>query len=67
MPYLQRILISGENKRQQGKVPYGAKPSEHPGALQALCSVQCEGKDSQKDGLLVHMVAQHETASAQSP
>ena len=39
MPYLQRIFISGEDKRQQGEVPYGAKPSEHPGALQALCSV----------------------------
>ena len=67
MPYLQRVFIWSEDKRQQGEVPYGAKPSEDPGALQALCSDQCEGKDSQKDGLLMHMVAQHETASAQSP
>lgn len=60
--HLHKVLVFCEDEGQQGVVPKGAESLEDAPTLKASSRVQSERHNGQQDGLLVHMVAQHEAA-----
>lgn len=60
--HLHKVLVFCEDEGQQGVVPKGAESLEDAPTLKASSRVQSERHNGQQNGLLVHMVAQHEAA-----